>query len=53
MGKEKEIMQDRLLEILNNICGNPVYKVIFVEKNGNQVARPVYKLPERLVIRRK
>ena len=46
-------MQEKLLEVLSIICGEPVYKAVFVESNGIQVVRPVYKLPERMVIRRK
>lgn len=45
-------MQDKLLKILKSICGEPVYKAVFIENDGSQVVRPVYRLPERMVIRR-
>lgn len=39
-------MQETLLKILKNLCGEPVYKVIYKDVNGNEVARPVFKIPE-------
>lgn len=44
---------EKMMQILEKICGRPVYKVICADEKGNLIVRPTYRLPERLVIRRK
>lgn len=39
-------MQEILLKALESICGRLVYKVIYKDINGNDVARPVFTIPE-------
>ena len=39
-------MQEILLKALESICGEPVYKTIYKDANGNEVARPVFAIPE-------
>lgn len=41
-----EVMQKKLLRVLKNICGEPVYKAICKDSNGNEVARPVFTIPK-------
>ena len=45
--KKGEEMQEILLKALESICGEPVYKTIYKDANGNEVARPVFAIPER------
>lgn len=45
-------MQEILLKVLKRLCGEPVYKAVCVDKDGNQLVRPVYKLPEKAVVRK-
>ena len=44
--KKGEEMQEILLKVLKSICGEPVYKAIYKDANGNEVARPVFAIPE-------
>lgn len=44
---------EKLLKIFEKICGKPVYKAICLDESGREIVRPVYRLPERMVIRKK
>lgn len=44
---------EKILEILEKVCGKPIYRAICLDESGREVVRPVYKLPERMVIRKK
>ena len=46
MQQEGKIMQEILLKVLKSICGEPVYKATHKDANGNEVARPVFAIPE-------
>ena len=35
------------MKVLENICGEPVYKVICKDTKGSEVARPVFAVPTR------
>lgn len=40
------------MKALEYLCGKPVYKSVSTDNRGNQIVRPVYKLPERALVRR-
>lgn len=43
--KCKEIKIDDVMDVLIKMCGEPVYKVIVEDSQGNQIAVPTFYLP--------
>lgn len=39
-------MQETLINVLKSLCGEPLYKAIYKDSRGNEVARPVFTVPE-------
>lgn len=46
-------MTKDILDIMEQICGTPVYKEVCADENGLKVARPVYNIPGRYIRSRK